>query len=415
MAEKPAKTHATFRRAGINNVIISCVVAVLSYFSLTLIAARYGSSIGSDAYLFLFSLTTIASGLLSSLFGVVLVPIFVEIKIKTGIQEAGEFAGSILSLCLLILIPLTFSSYIWHTQFFSLTSKFSSHKLALTQHILIYFAPIFCVTVLAEYFRMLALALGKYTQAALSATFQPAMLIIFIYSYADQIAEEAMSLSLLLGRLAVLVFMMFVVLGQERLKMPIKARKNSNISRFASISAPYWSANMVSNFATFYFDYMATGLGTGILTSIAYAQRVFLLPLLVVINPILEISRVRFAELRASGDLISFARQHNKLMQFILYFTIPVSAALIFFAHEIISSLFERGAFSKENVGGAASCLQIFALTIPVNSLFMLNGRAVESFQRLIWPSIFGTAGQFISIFVTYMLANQLGYFGIPT
>ena len=414
MDETPDLTRGAFRRAGINNVIISAVVALLSYFSFTLIASKFGGSLGSDAYFFVFSLTTITSGLLTTLFGVVVVPIFVEIKIKKGLIEAGEFAGSILSICILVTIPVALIFYICHDQLFSIVSKYSENQIQLTQRVLIYFSPIFIVTVLAEYFRILVLALGKYTLAAFGAIFQPAFLIGFIYTCSGQLGESAMSLSLLTGRLAVLVFMLLVVFRVAGLRTPLQLRSNASVARFVNVSTPYWSANAISNFAVFYFDYVATGLGAGVLSSISYAQRIFTLPVFVVVNPIMEIARTRFAEARAVGDAVSFAQQHNKLMQFILYFTIPVSVFYFCFAQEIISSMFERGAFGKDNVAISVACLQVFTFAIPLSSLFLLNGRAVESFQKLTWPAIFGTIGQLLSIVLTFFLVDQVGYLGVP-
>jgi putative peptidoglycan lipid II flippase len=414
MAEAPDVKRGVFRRAGISNVIISGVVALLSYFSFTLIASRFGGSSGSDAYFFVFSLTTIASGLITSLFGVVVVPIFVEIKVRQGLAKAGEFAGSILSICMLVTVPVALASYIWHEQFFGAVSKYSPSQIQLTRFVLIYFAPIFLVTVLAEYFRILVLAMGRYTLAAVGAVFQPAMLIAFIFIYSGQLGEEAMSLSLLTGRLAVLVFMLLVVYRVEGLKIPLRLKPSASVARFVRVSTPYWSANAVSNFATFYFDYMATGLGTGVLSSISYAQRIFTLPVFVVVNPIMDIARTRFAEARATGDLASFAQQHNKLMQFVIYFTVPVAILFLFFSQEIISSMFERGAFGKDNVAISVACLQVFAFSVPLSSLFILNGRAVETFQKLAWPSLFGTIGQLLSIILTFALVDQVGYLGIP-
>lgn len=414
MSDKAKKPRGSLRSAGINNIIISAVVSVLSYFSFVLVARTFGGSIGSDAYFFLFSINTIASGIITCLYSVVLLPIFVDIKYKEGLSRAGEFAGSILMLSILCVIPIAVAAYVWYGQFFAIFSKFNTSQIDAVRFILIYFAPLFVITVISEFFRTLILASGYYTLAALGAIFQPALLIAFIYAFSATLKEEALSLSLISSRLLLLVFVIAVTSRIVRIKIPLRLKPDPMLGRFLKVSAPYWSANIVSGAATFYFDYSATGLGTGILSALAYAQKIYNLPISVVLNPIFEIARTRFCEARATNNSENFASQHNKLMQSVLYFTIPISVVFYFFSSEIIASMFQRGAFGKENVAIAAECLSIYAFSIPFSALFNLNGRAVESFQRLTWPSIFGTVGQFISMFITFTLVNKYGYRGIP-
>jgi len=414
MSSSQVKNRDSFRKSGIKNIAISGVVAVLSFYSLTLIAKKFGGSEGSDAYFFLFSLTTLATGMLSSIFSTVFLPVFVELKIREGITEASEFAGSILTWCILIIVPLGIAVYVNYEGFYSLVSKFSHAQIINVKFVLIYFAPIFVISVLSEFFRTIVLALGHYTLAAIGAVFQPVFLIFSLFLLSSQLKEETLALSLLLAKLAVLVFMFVVVIIKEKLKIPLQIKRNAATSRFLKISAPYWAADLISNLASFFFSYMATGLGAGILTSISYAQRVFTLPTTLIFNPILEIARTKFSESQARKDTVTFTRHYNKLLQLVLYLTIPIAILYFFIPEIIISSLFQRGAFGEKSVNIAASCLRIFAFSIPFTCLFMVNGRACESFQRLAWPSFFGTLGNLLLIGATFIFVEKMGYLGIP-
>ena len=44
----------------------------------------------------------------------------------------------------------------------------------------------------------------------------------------------------------------------------------------------------------------------------------------------------------------------------------------------------------------------------------MVNGRACESFQRLTWPSFFGTMGNLLMMVITFVFVERMGYLGIP-
>lgn len=394
------------------NILISIAVAVSSYFSLILVARRFGGGTGSDAYFFLFSLTATSTSFLASIFATVFLPVFVDLKIKSGLDEAARFAGALLLWCLAIIVPVGVFSFVFYTPFFTAVSKFSGAQLREIQPILGYFSVTFVVSVLAEYFRTVVLALGKFSLAAIGALIQPCLLILSIWFLSDTMQEQALAVSLMVAKIALLLFMGGVTLSQRVVIRP-RLRGGAATSRFLRIAAPYWSANLVTNFASFYFDYVATGLGAGVLSSVSYAQRVFTLPVFVVLNPIMEIARTKFSESQARGDMDGFSSRYNSLAQLILYFTLPVAAFFAFFAEPIIGSMFQRGAFTHENVQIAAQTLSVLAISIPFSGLFLLNGRATESFQRLTWPSVFGTAGNALLILLTYLLVRDVGYLGI--
>jgi putative peptidoglycan lipid II flippase len=410
----PAARHGSFRTSGSRNIAISMVVAALSYLSLTLVARRFGGSIGSDAYFFLFSFSTVASGLISSIFATVFLPLFVETRLKAGDTAAAEFAGVLLGYSFVIVAPVALLSYLFYFPFFSLVTRYTPEQLTAIRPVLILFSAVFFFSVLAEYYRAIVLALGHFALAALGALFQPVLLIGATVLLSDRFQEQSLALSLVAARVCTLALMIIVVRACWRMPVRLNLHWSATARRFVATATPYWSATMVTNFALFYFDYVATGLGAGVLSAIAYAQRIFALPTTIILTPLLDIARTRFSEFRARGDNDGFLDQHNKLTQFVIYFSIPIAAIFFFFPVEIISSMFQRGAFGAESVRIASDCLRVLALSIPFSCVFMLNGRAAESFQRLLWPSVFGTIGNLLVIVATYQFSANWGYLGIP-
>lgn len=412
--ESSARTSTeSIRRAGTKNIFISVVVAGASYYSLTLIAKQFGGSVGSDAYFFLASLSTLASGIIGSLMGTVFLPAFIKLLTRSDKSEANRFASSIFSWCLLISSVAALSIVIWNEKLFSIVSRFDVSQISEMHQILAYFAPIFLLSILSELFRVIALSLGRFSTAALTALFPPFFLIAFILGGGNSTTEESLVASLLMAKITALL-MLVIVVWREDVCVRFNLENNFHTFQFVKSSAPYWSANVVTNVATFYFDYQASGLGTGVVTALAYANRIFMLPITVFLNPLVEISRTKFAHFQSAGELDAFNTYYNNLLNFTIYFSVPIAAIYLAFSHEIISAMFQRGAFQAENVKIAASCLAIYAWSIPITSIFHVNGRACESFQRLLWPSVFGTLGNLILISVTFTFTNSFGYKGIP-
>lgn len=403
----------SIRRAGTKNIFISVFVAGASYYSLTLIAKHFGGSVGSDAYFFLASLSTLASGIIGSLMGTVFLPAFIKLLTHSDKSEAHRFASSMFSWCLIISCAVALPTIIWNEQFFVLASRFDESQISQMHQVLDYFAPVFLVSVMSELFRVIALSIGKFSTAALTAIFPPFFLIAFLVFLGNTLQEEALVASLLLAKITALILLVIMV-SREGVRVRFNLTKNSHTFRFVKSSAPYWSANVITNAATFYFDYQASGLGTGVVTALAYANRIFMLPITVFLIPLVEISRTKFAQLQATGEKVAFNDFYNKLLSFTIYLSVPIAAIYLIFSNEIISAMFQRGAFQAEGVKIAASCLAIYAWSIPFASVFQVNGRACESFQRLLWPSIFGTLGNLLMIAATSVFTQSFGYTGIP-
>ena len=407
------KPTESIRRAGTKNILISVCVAAATYYSLILIAKQFGASLGSDAYFFLSSLANLASGIIGSLLGTVFLPAFIKLLTKSDKSVAYSFASSIFSWCLVITIIIAFPIFICNEQFFLHASRFNATQLSHIYPLLIYFAPIFLIGVLSEFFRVIALSIGKFSTAAIAAIFPPFFLIIFILLFGENLHEESLIASLLLAKFIGLI-MLVTVVCMEGIRIRFILAKNQHTFRFIKSSVPYWSANAVTNAAIFYFDYQASGLGAGIVTALAYANRIYMLPIVVFLNPILEISRVKFSQMQSEANHVAFSTYYNNLLRLSVYFSVPIAALYLTFSQEIISAMFQRGAFQAENVKVASSCLSIYAWSIPFVTIFMVNGRACESYQKLLWPSVFGTAGNLIMIVTTMVLSNLLGYKGIP-
>lgn len=403
----------SIKRAGVKNIFISLFVAGASFYSLTLIATHFGGSVGSDAYFFLASLSTLASGIIGSLMGTVFLPAFIKLLTHSDKSEAHRFASSMFSWCLLISSAVALPTIVWNEQFFMLASRFDASQISQMHQVLKYFGPIFLFSVISELFRVIVLSIGKYSTAAFAALFPPFFLIIFIIFFGNTMKEEGLVASLLAAKVAALL-MLGIVVSREGIRVRFFLTKNSNTFQFVKSSAPYWSANVITNTATFYFDYQASGFGAGVVSALAYANRMFMMPITLFLVPLVEISRTKFAQFQAADDNFSLNNFYNNLISFALYFSMPIAAIYLILSQEIISAMFQRGTFQSDSVIISASCLVIFAWSIPFNAVFIVNGRACESFQKLFWPSFFGTIGNLLMIGATFFLTETQGVLGIP-
>ena len=399
-------------RAGLLNTGIGLFSAALTFLSLALIASRFGGSAGSDAYFYLLSLVAVGTALLGGILSAVLLPQLVEVRVKSGLVQVSELASALLAWLLLLCALLALALALFHGPFFAFASRFSAEQVQSQHAILGWLGPVLVLSVLAEYLRILLLGVGRYAEAACMALLTPTTLVaVLLLDHSLSEAELATALAFSKG---LMVAAAMFLLMREGMRLLPRLGGSAPLARFARISAPYASASVVTQLSVFFFDYMASGLGTGVLTAVTLAHRIFALPLMLMVTPLLEIARVRFAELRATNDEAAFQRQYDQLSVLVLYMVLPAAALLFIFPGEIVALLFQRGAFNAQDAEVAAACLKVLALSVPLGCFFTLNGRVVESFQQLNLPSLLGSIGNLCLMALTYILVGAMGFIGIP-
>lgn len=100
-----------------------------------------------------------------------------------------------------------------------------------------------------------------------------------------------------------------------------------------------------------------------------FAFRLFQFPVGVFGVAIATVTLPAVARLKAGEDLPAFGREVEHALRFSLYLTLPASVGLAVMAPQIVSIVFEGGAFQAEDVAATAAALQAFALGIAGYSI----------------------------------------------
>ena len=101
-------------------------------------------------------------------------------------------------------------------------------------------------------------------------------------------------------------------------------------------------------------------------SSLAYADRIYQLPLGVVGIAVAIVLLPELARALKSGNLREAANLQNRSVEFTLFLTLPAAAALLVMAEPIVRVLYERGAFAANNSTPTVSAiLAIFGLGLP--------------------------------------------------
>jgi putative peptidoglycan lipid II flippase len=200
-----------------------------------------------------------------------------------------------------------------------------------------------------------------------------------------------------------------------RLRWP---RMSDGVRRLIALGIPGIVAGGVTQLNIVIGTVIAS-LQEGAVSHLYYADRVYELPLAIVgiaVGVVLlpDVSR----HLRA-GNPAAVMDSQNRSLEFSMLLTVPAAAALAIVPSEIVTVLFERGAFSPADTPPTAYALAIFALGLPSFVLIKVFSPAYFAHEDTVTPMRYAaislaanTLGS-IALFFLFRSAGLMPHLGI--
>lgn len=143
---------------------------------------------------------------------------------------------------------------------------------------------------------------------------------------------------------------------------------------------------------------------------LTYADRLYQLPLGVVGIAIGVVLLPEIARRLKADDREGAQSAYNRAAEFALFLTIPSAVALVVASYPLISVLFQRGAFTPENVGPTALVLAIYGLGLPAFVLQKVQQPLYFAREDTRSPFRFAVWSMVVNAVVAVGLAPLIGF-----
>jgi len=154
---------------------------------------------------------------------------------------------------------------------------------------------------------------------------------------------------------------------------------------------------------------MASFLPEGSIASLAYAQKIFLLPLGVWAVQIAESSYPFIVSAFAAEDTRKGYQLARGAIQRILFLIVPAMAGLVLLAQPIVRIIYERGAFTAENTALVARVLQGYAGVLLFSSVQYIQTRLFYARRNTLTPMFISMASLGLNVGLNYLFGFVLG------
>ncbi|NWG47387.1 MAG: murein biosynthesis integral membrane protein MurJ [Alphaproteobacteria bacterium] len=144
-----------------------------------------------------------------------------------------------------------------------------------------------------------------------------------------------------------------------------------------------------------------------------YADRIFELPLAIIGTAMGVVLLPDLARRLRGGDEAGAHRQMNRAIELSALFTIPSAVALVMIPTEIISVLFERGAFGPDDTARVGAALVAFACGLPAFVMIKVFAPGFFAREDTARPMRYAAVGVAVNIVASLCLFFAFGFVGI--
>ncbi|MCX7795343.1 MAG: murein biosynthesis integral membrane protein MurJ [bacterium] len=394
--------------------VIAFVSRILGFFREVVIANIFGAKAVTDAYLVAQVLPLTLAGLVSGALTTVFIPVFLEEKEKNGEGKAWYAANTVLSVSLVYLIIVLFLSYFFTEQFLRLIAPgFPSDRLELAILMTRMLLPSLLFYGLLGILTGLSQSYKQFLVPGIGGLLHNICIILSILI----LGRNLPPLSLALGNVLGVFLQVFLVLIYLKSRLPyIKWHidfSHPAVKKTFYLMIPILLGTSVSYINTIIDRIFASGLPEGSISALNFGARVKDLPVSLFASSLSVAIYPTTSELVVEGENDKIIELLNKAIRFTWMIVIPASIGLIVLDKEIITLLFERGAFDSKATILTASALRYYSIGLFAFSASPIVARTFYSFQDTVTPVIVGFLAVGLNICLNAILIRIMAHSGL--
>lgn len=390
-------------------VIVGLVTVVAKLASLVkelIVASTFGRGDDLDAFLIAFLIPAFAINVIGGSFNAALIPTFITVREVKGKQSAQQLFSNVVFLSSALLIAVSLALALLAPFLLRhLASGFSEAKLALTEQLFFTLLPILLINGLATTWGAVLNAGERFAWVSLASLSIPLVIIAALLGGGQSWGISALTIGTVAGfALEACV----IAWGLSRRGLSILPRWFGMDDDLRLVMKQYFPMVMggaLMSSTLLVDNAMAAMLDPGSVAALSYGNR-----LVTVITGIGAMAMGTAAlpylsKMAANREWESIKSTLGFYLRLIFLITTPLTVVLVYYSDELVSLLFERGAFTKSDTQLVSQIQTLFLLQTPFFIAGMFLVRLISALKAnhiLMW-------GTFVSV----MINITMNYFGI--
>lgn len=395
-------------------IVISLVSKVLGFLRETVIAAGFGASYVTDAYVVALTIPTVIFKSFSNTLQTTFIPIFTEILHNNGKKEAFFFTNIVLNTIILVLTLLSLFLFIFMPQITTVIAPgFKGEIFNLTVKLARIMLPVGVLWGVVGIASGILKSLRIFTVPAAVGITYNLIIIISVISLGKIWGITGLAIGTVLG-----------VLSQIIVQIPWLKSRGMNwefrlqlshpaLKKLGLLLIPILVSTVVVQLNVVIDRLLASRLPEGSISALNFANRlngfvlgIFVFALVTVVFPVISQKAV-------AGEIEDFKRILMRTIRLILFLTVPTTAIIVVLKVPIIRLLFQRGAFDSNDTIATATAFFYYGLGLTAFGVREIVNAAYFALQDTRTPMVVGISSLVLNIILNLVLVRYLAHGGL--
>lgn len=407
-------TKSSLVKAASIVAFLTIVSKVLGFVRETSLAAVFGATSATDAYLLAQTIPYLLFATISYALTTTFIPVYSHVREEQGKEAGFRFANTVLWAVLLVAVVFVMAGEVLAEQLVRLVAPGLDGPVAeLTEYLSRILFPMMIFQLLSGVVTGILQAEGKFAVPTAAGLAQNSAIITSIIFFGPRYGIASVAVGTMVG-----AGLSFAVKLPALTRTGFRWRAVFNVHdpglrRMVILMLPAILSAGADQVNTLVDRMLASGLPEGRIAALNYANRLMLLAPGIIGASITTVIYPTLAKLAAQKDWDRFNEGLVRALSFIHFLLVPVAIGVPVLREPLVRIVYERGAFDAAATQETAWALLFFSLGIAMFTMRDLISRAFFTLQDTKTPLVLGVVTVAINIVLNLLLVGPLEQGGL--
>ncbi len=397
-------------------VVVTICSKLLGMLRDVLLANGYGTTMSAVAFdsasrLPILIFDFVIGGVITASF----IPVFNELLVKKGKDEALKFANLYVNVILVITFLISAVGVLLASPLVSFLApdiEAQTHALAVSLSRIMF--PMIIFTGLAFSFVGILQSFGKFLLPAVISLVSNLIMVLYFLTLDSRFGIWGLAAAMVLGWAAQAVIQMPSAYALGFRFRPTLRFGNPYLKRSLLMALPILISTWVQPFCNLLNTRFASSIdGGSAITAIGYANRLYIVIVGVFSFVATNLLFPFLSKAEAQGDGEESRKIANTSVRLLLLVILPITAGIFVLALPVCTLIYQRGEFTAQDSMVTSQALACFALGMPFYAVNEIYTKKFFSMQNTLYPMITALCAIVANFVSLYFLAPAFGVRGI--